>query len=251
MPQQVLDVYIALDAAIREGVLIHRSERRDKEFHFQDWFAERLNDAGISHDIAGRNSYPDFRLVQSAEGFEIKGLAYPGREATYDANSQVPSGYHNDRTIFYVFGRYPKNPEGEDYPVIDLVVCHGDFLNTDRDYTHKNRSVRGFGSYGDILIRDRKMYVVPTPFSLLEGVQGLTTLILPEECVTDHRFRKIGELSRAEADTVLVAYKFDLVRNEITTECIPNLASGTVHNFVAYGSLHDSRKTDAVTMRGR
>jgi len=38
-----------------------------------------------------------------------------------------------------------------------LVICHGDFLNADHDYVHKNKSVKGFGTYGDILIRDRKM----------------------------------------------------------------------------------------------
>ena len=43
--------------------------------------------------------------------------------------------------------------------MLDLVVCHGDFLNADHDYVHKNKSVKGFGSYGDIMIRDRKMYV--------------------------------------------------------------------------------------------
>ena len=49
------------------------------------------------------------------------------------------------------------------------MLRHGDFLNADRDYVHKNRSVRGFGSCGDVLIRDRKMYMIPTPFWLLES----------------------------------------------------------------------------------
>ena len=48
--------------------------------------------------------------------------------------------------------------------MLDLVVCRGDFLNADHTYVHKNKSVKGFGSYGDIMIRDRKMYVAPTPF---------------------------------------------------------------------------------------
>ena len=61
----------------------------------------------------GIPSYPDFRLVASTDGFEVKGLAYPGREANYDCNSQVPSGSHNGRTIFYIFGRYPADPDGD------------------------------------------------------------------------------------------------------------------------------------------
>ena len=120
-------------------------------------------------------------MVATTEGYELKGLAYPGRDASFDSNSQVPTGFHNGRTIYYVFGRYPKNPDGNSYPVLDLVICHGDFLNADHEYVHKNKSVKGFGSYGDILIRDRKMYVVPTPFRIAEGLAHQLTLILPAE----------------------------------------------------------------------
>ncbi|MDH3581604.1 MAG: hypothetical protein OEM91_13390, partial [Hyphomicrobiales bacterium] len=144
--------------AIRANELIEREGSKDKEFHFQNWFAKRLEKLDINFDTPGRNSYPDFRLVRSAEGYELKGLAYPGREADYDCNSQVPCGEHNGRQVFYVFGRYPVNPDGDRYPVLDLVLCHGTFLNADNNYVHKNKSFRGFGSYGDVLVRDRKMY---------------------------------------------------------------------------------------------
>ncbi len=103
---------------------------------------------------------------QPPKATSSKGLAYPGRTANFDSNSQVPSGFHNGRTVYYVFGRYPKKPDGKTYPVLDVVLCHGNFLNADHEYVHKNKSTKGFGSYGDILIRDRKMYVVPTPFHL-------------------------------------------------------------------------------------
>ena len=95
-------------------------------------------------------------MVKSPVGYEVKGLAYPGREADYDANSQMPSGFHNGRTVYYVFGRYPDVPDDDHYPVMDLVLFHGDFLNADHEYVHKNRHITGFGSYGDIMIRDRK-----------------------------------------------------------------------------------------------
>jgi hypothetical protein len=100
----------------------------------------------------------------------------------------------------YVFGRYPKNPDGKTYPVIDLVLCHGNFLNADHEYVHKNKSVKGFGSYGDILIRDRKMYVVPTPFHLVRGVAHQQTLILPADASADDELVEVGELRRREAD---------------------------------------------------
>ncbi len=44
-------------------------------------------------------------------GYEVKGLGWPGREANYDCNSQVPRGIHNGRTIYYVFGRYPSGAD--------------------------------------------------------------------------------------------------------------------------------------------
>lgn len=71
-------------------------------------------------------------------GYEVKGLGWPGREANYDCNSQVPRGIHNGRNIYYVFGRYPSGADDNEYPVIDLIICHGNFLNSDHDYIHKN-----------------------------------------------------------------------------------------------------------------
>jgi hypothetical protein len=121
----ILAVFSRFVADIRAGKLIQRESRRDKEFHFQNWVRTRLDETEFHHEMGGRNSYPDFRMVHIPEGYEVKGLAYPGREITYDSNSQVPSGNHNGRIIFYIFGRYPKEPDGDTYPVLDLVVCHG------------------------------------------------------------------------------------------------------------------------------
>jgi hypothetical protein len=69
-----------------------------------------------------------------------------------------------------------------------MVICHGDFLNSDYNYIHHNKSIKGFGSYGDIMIRDRKMYVAPTPFALAAGTTGTQTLILPADFRADNRF---------------------------------------------------------------
>jgi hypothetical protein len=101
----VLDMFCRSVDAIHRGELIHRESRQDKEFHFQNWCRARLAETRQHFELAGRNSYPDFRIVEVTEGYEIKGLAYPGREVNYDCNSQVPTGNHNGRTIFYVFGR--------------------------------------------------------------------------------------------------------------------------------------------------
>ena len=230
----VVDVFLQCDQAIRRGNLIHRTSRSDKEFHFQDWFQERLNELEVLYDPPARNSYPDFRLVHSPVGYEIKGLAYPGREATYDANSQMPTGLHNGRTVYYAFGRYPKDPDEDDYPVIDLVLFHGDFLNANHEYVHENKHITGFGSYGDVMIRDRKMYVAPTPFALTDGTAGQRTLILPSDAEVDDRLEACGELVRIETDQLVVGYKADLNENTLDPLYIDNPSAGREHHFRAY-----------------
>lgn len=251
------DVFERCVHAVQAGELIESVSSKDKEFHFQNWFQKRLQSLGLHFEGSGRNTYPDFCLVEYTEGFEIKGLAWPGRERDYDSNSQVPTGHHNGRQIFYVFGRYPADlstyaDQGSgrrQYPVVDLVLCHGDFLNADHNYVHKNKSVKGFGTYGDIMIRDRKMYVAPTPFALTEGTTGLMTLILPETFEADARFREVGRLRRVEADTLVVGYTFDLRTNELTAERVPNPRAGTEHRFVAYRLAEQAAR--AVNMVGR
>ena len=236
--------------AVTAGELIESVSARDKEFHFQNWFQARLEQLDVHFEVGGRNTYPDFALVEYAEGYEIKGLAWPGRERDYDANSQVPTGLHNGRRIFYVFGRYPADLQPyadldggrRQYPVIDLVICHGDFLNADHDYVHQNKSVKGFGTYGDIMIRDRKMYVAPTPFALTEGTTGLMTLIVPEDMAASDDFREVGRLQRTEATELVVAYKFDLRSNELVAKRAPNPRAGMEHRFVAYRLVSQSHK---------
>jgi hypothetical protein len=233
--------------AIRKGDLIQRESAKDKEFHFQNWFRKRLRETGLDFDQGGRNSYPDFTIVKFTDGYELKGLAYPGRDANFDSNSQVPTGLHNGRTIYYVFGRYPKDPDGDEYPVLDLVICHGDFLNPDHDYVHENKNVKGFGSYGDIMIRDRKMYVVPTPFHLVEGVAHNHTLILPEEVKVPKELSQVGSLKRVEANEMIVGYSFNLQTNELTPQKVANPGAGEEHTFSAW--RFKGAKPEPVSMR--
>lgn len=230
----VSDVFRTCVQAIREGELIVRENRSDKEFHFQNWFQARLKSLAIHFEQGGRNSFPDFSIVAETDGYELKGLAYPGRDASFDSNSQVPTGYHNGRTVYYVFGRYPSDPDGNRYPVLDLVICHGDFLNADHEYVHKNKSVKGFGSYGDLMIRDRKMYVVPTPFRIANGFAHQHTLVLPADENPGPGFFEVGALTRIEAEKLVVGYSFDLRSNELVPQLVANPGAGTEHAFRAW-----------------
>lgn len=251
MPDQpsIFRVFEQCVTARKSGQMIERESRQDKEFHFQNWFQASLSATGLNHEQGGRNTYPDFRMVASTEGYEVKGLAYPGRELNYDCNSQAPSGEHNGRTIYYVFGRYPAEPDGKRYPVLDLVVCHGDFLNAHHDYVHKNKSVRGFGSYGDILIRDRKMYVAPTPFGVVDGVAHHATLIIPSGTTAPKGFGCVGDIVRCEAAQLIVGYRFDLRTNTLTAETVPNPGADREHSFRAWRLKGES--SEVVRLRTR
>lgn len=230
--------------AIHDGELIVQESQKDKEFHFQNWCQKRLENVGLHFEGTGRNIYPDFCLVEKPEGYEIKGLAYPGREKDYDANSNVPTGVHNGRQIFYIFGRYPndtssyKAGKNAEYPVIDLVLCHGDFMNAQHDYVHKNKHVKGFGTYGDIMIRDRKMYVVPTPFALTNGTAGLATLILPAEIDAPEGFKCVGDLSRIEGNSLIL--NGDSANLPIPDESVDFVVTDPPYfDFIHYSELSD------------
>lgn len=239
-------VFEACVKAIVGNIEITRQGSRDKEFHFQDWFECQLKKCDPSFDSPGRNSYPDFRMVHTPVGYELKGLAYPGREGNYDCNSQVPRGTHHGRTVYYVFGRYPAVPDGPSYPVMDLVICHGSFLNANENYIHKNRSFRGFGSYGDILVRDRKMYVAPTPYALAKGTAHRRTLIVPATEEVPASLKEVGTLMRREVNEVVGSYSFDLETNVLGTMKIPNPHAGKEHVFKAYRLAGDPM--DPVTL---
>lgn len=151
------------------------------------------------------------------------------------------------RNVYYVFGRYPKEPDGYQYPVLDLVLCHGSFLNADNDYVHENKSFRGFGTYGDVLLRDRKMYVCPTPFALAEGTAHRRTLILPSDHLVDDDLLELGTVARREVDQMIVAYSFDLRTNQLETTNVLNPNAGRKHVFKVYRVKGDP--ADPVSLR--
>jgi hypothetical protein len=234
MDKIVIDIFSECAHAVEASIHISRVSSSDKEFSFQNWFKDRLKSVKLNFDEPSRNAYPDFRLVDYPLGFEVKGLGFPGREANYDCNSQVPSGSHNGRQIYYVFGRYPSDTRERTYPVYDLVMCHGDFLNADNDYVHKNGNLKGFGSYGDIMIRDRKMYVAPTPFALTTGTERQITLITLKGFTNKGELTLAGEMTRVETERLIRGYSFDMKKLTLTPSFLPNPSAGARHEFEAF-----------------
>lgn len=78
------------------------------------------------------------------------------------------------------------------------------------------------------------MYVVPTPFHLVDGVAHQQTLILPADASTDNDFVEVGELRRREASELIVGYSFNLRTNDLIPNTIPNPGAGREHTFRAW-----------------
>ena len=62
MSQTVLTIFIKCVEAITQGVLIQRVSSTDKEFHFQNWFKDRLEGTGFNFEIGGRNSHEPMNI---------------------------------------------------------------------------------------------------------------------------------------------------------------------------------------------
>ena len=169
MPTSVWAVFASCEVAILASQPTHRTVD-DKEFHFQRWVNERIRRAGFEVPTTGRNTSPDFPVEGIDESYEVKGITVGSRN-DFDCNSALPSGNHRGKAILYVFGRYEGSAVGENPQVLDLVIAHGAFLNAGGGYQADNKSLRVLGSYGDVLLRDRKMYVAYTPYRLLTGLR--------------------------------------------------------------------------------
>lgn len=231
LQSKCIELFIACDTAIDRADLMTKRSAGDKEYFFQDWFQRRLEEVTPNWEQAGRNAYPDFVITDYPEGFELKGLAYPGRK-TFDSNSRYPQAKHRGRDIYYVFARYGEG-ESLSLPIVDLMIVHGLFLNAHQE-DPKNKSFLGYGSYGDLQVRDRKMYTAPVPFWITTGTVMQRTLILPSDMSVDDRLEPVGKLIRREVSQIVVGYSFDFKTNTLTPLYEPNPNSGREYHFIAY-----------------
>ncbi len=61
----VVDAFLQCDRAIRRGLLVHRTSRADKEFHFQDWFQEHPDELRVLYErTSGQELLPSLSLGQ-------------------------------------------------------------------------------------------------------------------------------------------------------------------------------------------
>ena len=171
-------------------------------------------------------------MVRTSEGFVVKGLAQPGRDATFES-SQMPTGHHDGRDIYYVFGRNPARPDGDEYPVLDLVICHGDFLNADHGDRPRNTRWTPLGGAGGTMFRARRTYVVPTSFRLIDGAAHGQTLVLPADIDPGDGLVAVGDLVREEGRELIVGYALDLDTNALTPTKVANPRAGEKHAFRA------------------
>ena len=109
------------------------------------------------------------------------------------------------------------------------------------------KHISGFGTYGDIMIRDRKMYVAPTPFALTNGTAGLATLIVPDDYAVPSDFVCVGEMTRTESNKLVIGYRFGLTDNAIESMAVDNPNAGIKHLFKAY--RHRTQTDKPVTLR--
>lgn len=236
-------IFAACQRAVARKIPTSRPAN-DKEFHFQNWVYDRIREAGHHSSSVGRNTYPDFSIDGTGEAYEVKGITVGSRERDFDSNSALPSGVHQGKQVFYVFGRYDNDRTGGTNPTVhDIAIVHGSFLNAGQGFVAANRSLRVLGSYGDILLRDRKMYAPYTPYKLLSGVKGECTLVLPASEAMPAGFVEVGHFDRVETDLIPVGYKADLKADTLVGEFEPNPSSGVVHSFVAYRTQESGSTT--------
>jgi hypothetical protein len=213
-----VEVFLAACRAIQKKIAMTPRSANDKEYFPQDWFLDRVNE--ISHytcEQSGRNSYPDFWVNsrEKREGYEIKSLSFTsGRPARKDIdfNSTIPSGKKEGCDVFLVFFLYTGSGSNA-RDVQSFVISHGDLINADHELAdlHENHAIRGFGSYGDGFIRDRKMYVLPHPLTIYPKGIGMASLIVPSSWDVKHpNLKKVDTINRPMAEKRLKGYTIDL-----------------------------------------
>ena len=236
-----VNIFLAASEAVRQGIDMLPQSRNDKEYFAQNWFIDRLASIDLPYSQQGRNSYPDFWVGDEGnsplEGYEVKSLSFangkPARK-DFDSNSTIPSGRKQDRDVFLVFFLY--TGKGRSLRTVhSLNIAHTDVINADHALAarHANEAIRGFGSYGDGFIRNRKMYVFPHLFSIDPDAIGRCRLVVPAEWNVQHEgLTRAGTIERTVSAKTISGYAIDLRhQGQAEVKSASNPAAGTLRSF--------------------
>lgn len=236
-----VEIFVKMVKAARRGVTMTPRSANDKEYFFQDWFTDRLNEYGQPFIQQGRNSYPDYWVQGTPEeGFEVKSLGFKKRPARKDIdfNSTIPSGQKSGKDVFLVFGLYTGSG-GRPRTAHSLSVAHCDLINSDHALAdeHLNVSIHHFGSYADGFIRNRKMYVFNHPVTIDPEGLGRARLILPQAWqIDDRRLKKIKTIEREVATESVDTFTISLRgRGEAEVTTAPYSNAGQKYVFDVFG----------------
>ena len=239
------NIFLKMVDGVRRGIRMTPRSANDKEYFAQDWFAERLEEAGVEFQQQGRNSYPDFLVTspEPQEGYEVKSLAFArGRPARKDIdfNSTIPSGMKDGQDIFLVFFLYTGS--GNDPRTVhSFSLAHADLINADHQVAdeHVNVAIHEFGSYGDGFIRNRKMYVFPHPITIDSDGLGRHRLIVPADWALDSpQLRQVTTIDRVVVADAVESYTIRLYgRGEAEVDKRPSAGAGTAHRFNVYEAV--------------
>lgn len=219
----------------------------DKEYFAQDWIALQLDELGWTYSISGRNTYPDFWVGEEGQdqrfGVEVKSLGFVKKPARkdFDTNSTIPGGEKEGRPVYTAFFLYT-GAGADPRHIHSLCMLHGDFLNAERDFIHENKAVKGFGSYGDAFIRDRKMYVFKTPFTILPDLVGKLTLVVPAGSSltpTTPTLQRMTSIERTFVRERVKGYRADLVRNVVSPEMERAPRAREILSFEVYSPVQE------------
>lgn len=185
---------------------------QDSKELFSDWFED-----GIPYTIKhlGANDHPD-AIIENV-GFELKSISSNGQ---IQFNSTIPTGRFNHKGIvgecYYAIALYKKDRTfGQ---LHDFTICYGDYFNFDHAFAHShmNSQEKGFGDYGDGVVRYRKMYQFPTPTKEVPGVSLILDTPDAEQFNSNLVLERDRYISRIAKNTG-EEHKFFVYRHKLVT----------------------------------
>lgn len=234
-------VFLALARAHSAAVSAGQRSGDDKEFAAEDWVVHAARAAGLEPVPQGRHAPVDFTVetVVGPAGDDLPGgggggptasvpvqLALQAKGLTSTAGSRVrsdldyngtlPQPRHDGTAVLLVYtelDRVDGIRRAQSVVVADMALVQQD------PHDARSSSVKGYGSFGDVAVRMRLMYVGAQPVALAAqqglDVAGCATLMLShgaltEQAASEHRLVRAGILRRTYSTRRLASVNFPL-----------------------------------------